>query len=94
MKRQEECMEIRILSRHGKGIREISRLMGISRNTVRKYLRSSSDKPHNLLKGKKRGSKLEPFRNYLEERINSALPHRLPSPILHHEIQGIVAVSV
>ncbi len=47
MKTQEECMEIRIVSRQGKGIREISRMMGISRNTVRKYMRSAVNEPVN-----------------------------------------------
>jgi len=38
-------MELRILSRQGKGIREISRMMGVSRNTVRKYLRAAQKEP-------------------------------------------------
>ncbi len=33
-------MEIRILSKHGKGVREIAREVGVSRNTVRRYLRA------------------------------------------------------
>lgn len=89
MKTEEECMEIRILSRQGKGIREISRLMGISRNTVRKYLRNTGDKPVHQAIGQKRGSKIEPFRGYLEQRIASALPHRLPSPVLYRELQAL-----
>jgi len=32
-------MEIRVLHRHGKGIREIARATGVARNTVRRYLR-------------------------------------------------------
>ena len=35
----ESAMEIRVLHRHGKGIREIARETGASRNTVRRYLR-------------------------------------------------------
>lgn len=89
MKTQEECMEIRILSRQGKGIREISRMMGISRNTVRKYMRSAVNKPVNKAIGKKRGSKLDPFQGYLEQRIASALPHRLPAPVLCRELQAM-----
>ena len=82
MKTEEECMEIRILSKQGKGIREISRVMGISRNTVRKYLRVKDGKPRKRSIGRKRGSKLDSFKPYLEERIKSALPHRMPSPVL------------
>lgn len=33
-------MEIRVLARQGKAVREIVRELGLSRNTVRKYLRS------------------------------------------------------
>ena len=35
----EEFMEIKILFRQGKSIREISRLLHVSRNTVRRYLK-------------------------------------------------------
>ena len=38
----EAAMEIRVLHRHGKGIREIARELGASRNTVRRYLRDES----------------------------------------------------
>ena len=33
----EEAVEIRVLSRQGKGIREIARALKVSRNTVRRY---------------------------------------------------------
>jgi Homeodomain-like domain len=36
----EEAVEIRVLSRQGKSIREIARMLEISRNTVRRYVRS------------------------------------------------------
>jgi len=36
---QEQAVEIRVMARQGKAIREISRYLGISRNTVRRYLR-------------------------------------------------------
>src|SRR5438874_2612193 len=35
----EAALEIRVLHRHGKSIREIAGEMGVSRNTVRRYLR-------------------------------------------------------
>jgi hypothetical protein len=35
----EAALEIRVLRRHGKGIREIARDTGVSQNTVRRYLR-------------------------------------------------------
>ncbi len=35
----EEAVEIRVLSRQGKSIREIARMLEVSRNTVRRYIR-------------------------------------------------------
>ena len=37
---EELALEIRILAKHGKGVREIAREVGVSRNTVRRYLRA------------------------------------------------------
>jgi transposase len=88
MKKKEECMEIRILSKQGKGIREISRIMGISRNTVRKYLRVSNKEPSYSQRPRRPG-KLDPFRGYLKDRIKAALPHRLPAPVIHREIKAM-----
>jgi transposase len=34
----EEAVEIQVLSRQGKSIREIARMLDVSRNTVRRYL--------------------------------------------------------
>ena len=62
---KEESMEIRILSRQGKGIREIKRLTGHSRNTIRKFLRSPQEPKYK--DRAKRPVKLDPFKKYLEE---------------------------
>lgn len=35
----EERMELEVLRKHGAGIRELARVTGWSRNTVRRYLR-------------------------------------------------------
>ena len=35
----EEAVEIRVLRSQGKSIREIARMLAVSRNTVRRYLR-------------------------------------------------------
>ena len=40
---KEGVMEIKILHRQGMAIRDIARQMGVSRNTVRKYLRSPAE---------------------------------------------------
>lgn len=38
----EQVVEIRVLHRHGTGIREIARETGLSRNTIRRYLRNEA----------------------------------------------------
>ena len=76
---REGYMEIRILSRQGKGIKEICRLTGHSRNTVRKYLRSDQAPTYGPRAA--RGSKLDPYKDYLRERVEAARPHRLPSTV-------------
>lgn len=82
---KEECMEVRILrDKQHKSIREITRITGLSRNTVRKYLRSRADPRYKARP--KRPSKLDPFKAFLEERVQAALPHRIPSPVLSREI--------
>lgn len=80
-------MEIQILSRQGKGIREIARITGLSRNTVRKHLRGEIEpgyKPRAARPGK-----LEPFKNYIRRRLNEARPDRLPASVLHREVEAL-----
>lgn len=84
---KEESMEIRILKRQEKSIREIRRITGHSRNTIRKFLRSSMEpgyKPRERKPGK-----LDPFKGFLEERMKAALPHRLPATVLTREIRAL-----
>jgi transposase len=84
---KEEYMEIKILKKQGKSIREISRVTGLSRNTIRKYLRSAAD-PKYRKRGKRPG-KLDPFKAFIEDRVKAALPHRLPAPVLTREIASL-----
>ena len=56
------------LKAKGKSIRAIARETGLSRNTVRKYLRAQGipeRKPH-----PKRGSKLNPYKDTIQELMN------------------------
>lgn len=85
---KEECMEIKILSeKQGKSIREIARITGHSRNTVRKFLRSAAEPRYK--QREKRPRKLDPFKGFLKERVKAALPHRLPAPVLAREIKSL-----
>lgn len=81
---EEEYMEIKILLRQGKSIREIALLMGLSRNTVRRYIRRGAEPCYPLRK--ERGSKLAPYRDYLRQRVKEAHPQWLPAVVLYREI--------
>ena len=81
----EVALEIRVLHRHSKGIREIARDTGSSRNTVRRYLRDESAgryKPR-----PPRVTKLDPFKNYVIERLTAAAPERIPASVLLRELR-------
>jgi transposase len=75
------------MARRGSGIREISRDLGISRNTVRRYLRepdvvSSSCRA-------RRAHKLDAFESFLRERVASASPEWIPATDLLEEIRAL-----
>lgn len=78
-------MEIRILARQGESIRQISRRTGLSRNTVRRYLRDEEARrygPRAL-----RPTKLDPYVEYVQERIAHARPDWIPATVLLREIR-------
>jgi transposase len=93
MLRLEGYVEIQVLKRQGKTIRAISAELGVSRNTVRKYLRSKA-KPR-AKERPARASKLDPFRAYLQDRVRQGLPDRIPASVLFREIseQGYTGKS-
>ncbi|MGC7880292.1 helix-turn-helix domain-containing protein, partial [Desulforudis sp. 1190] len=62
-----------IIELHGKGesIRAITRLLDVSRNTVRRYLREPGiPKPKPRAK---RGSKLDPYKDYIQKRLSEGV---------------------
>lgn len=85
---KEAIMEIKILTRQGMSIRAISRELGISRNTVRKYLRGKAVKPP-AHKGPVRSRKLGPYEEWLRKRVRNTHPVRLPATVLHREIAAM-----
>lgn len=84
----ETTLEIRILHRQGKSIRAIARELGISRETVRKYLRAPDLAP-SYGPRTPRPSKLDPFKGYLKMRIAEAAPRRLPATVYLRELWGL-----
>ena len=69
---QEQAVEVRVMARQGKGIREIAREMGISRNTVRRYLREGGTPTYKARSA--RPTKLDSYKDYLVERVRQARP--------------------
>jgi transposase len=82
----EEVMEIRVLHRQGMSIRGIVKTTGISRNVVRRYLRSP-EAPRYKLRAP-RPSKLDPFKDYVAERLRAAVPSRIPGTVLLIELRA------
>lgn len=82
---QEQTVEIRVLARQGHSIRRIARMMGVSRNTVRRYL-SEPDAPRYQPR-ELRPTKLAPHEAYLRGRVAQAHPIWLPATVLLREIR-------
>lgn len=78
-------MEIRVLAKHGKGIREIAREMGVSRNTVRRYLREPEAARYRSRPP--RPAKLDPYRAFIIERLAAAAPAIIPASVLLSELR-------
>jgi len=82
MLNQEEVVEMRVRAKRGESIRQLAQAMGMSRNTVRRYLRGGEAQR----KPSARASKLDPFKAYLIERIAQARPDWIAAPVLAREI--------
>lgn len=84
---QEGYVEIRVLHAQGYGIKAIGRELGVSRNTVRKYLRSETVPTFQAPAG--RSSKLDPYKDYLAARAAAAAPKWIPATVLFDEIKSL-----
>lgn len=84
---QERLVEIHVLHGQGNSIRAIAKQLGVSRNTVRRYLRDLTVVP-SYPDRSPRPTKLEPYKPYLLARIEAAKPHWIPATVLFSEIQA------
>lgn len=84
---QEQAVEIRVLARQGQSIRQIARTLGVSRNTVRRYLQQESVPRYRPRAP--RPTKLAAFLDYLRQRVAQAHPLWLPATVLMREIQAL-----
>lgn len=79
-------MDIQVLHRQGYGIRAIAKELGVSRNTVRRYLRDFTAAPTYPDRAP-RPTKLDPYKAYIADRIKAAEPHWIPASVLLEEIR-------
>lgn len=86
MLKEERVMEIKILHRQGQGIRAIARELGISRNTVRAYLRSQNKPVYPQRPS--RGSKLDRYKPYIRERLAAADLNWILATVIEREIRA------
>lgn len=82
---QEQAVEIRVLKRQGMGIRAIAKELGLSRGTVRRYLRDSSASRYGPREP--RPTKLGPYISYVLGRVEAARPKWIPATVLLREIR-------
>jgi transposase len=82
---QEAAVEIRVLARQGKSIRQVARDLGISRNTVRRYLRAREAPRYR--KRAPRAGKLDPFKTSVVARVHAASPAWIPAIVLLSELR-------
>lgn len=79
-------MIIKILHQQGLSQRAIARELGISRNTVKRYLENHADKP-SYKQRPRRPLKLDPYRDYIQKRIAEAAPVHLSAVVILREIR-------
>ena len=79
-------MEIEILHRQGHSLRAIAAQTGKAINTIRKYLEGGPPTPkaRPLVVGK-----LDPYRDYLDARVQAAHPDWIPATVLAREVQAL-----
>lgn len=79
----ETVMEIKIQHKQGMSSRAIARELGISRNTVKRYLRAQSEPPKYTPRPAV-ASLLDEYRDYVRQRIADAHPYKIPATVIAH----------
>ncbi|EGH8323566.1 ATP-binding protein [Salmonella enterica] len=82
----ETVMEIKILHKQGMSSRAIAREVGISRNTVKRYLQAKSEPPKYTPRPAV-ASLLDEYRDYIRQRIADAHPYKIPATVIAREIR-------
>src|SRR5690606_31831055 len=82
----EQAVEVQVLKRQRRSIRQIAKEMELSRNTVRRYLREQRAVKYGPRDA--RPCKLDPHKAHLKLRIEQAQPDWIPATVLLREIQA------
>jgi len=85
---KEELMKIQILHQQGLSQRAIAKQLGISRNTVKRYLRAKVDSPAYSARPKTT-SLLDLYKPFLHSRIAQAKPVHLSGVVLFRELKEL-----
>ncbi len=82
----EEYIVIHTLNKQGYSNRAIAKMLGIDRRTVAKRLQEEEMQGY-----KKRAypSKLDRYKEYIDKRLEQALPDRIPSSVILYEIEEL-----
>jgi len=83
---QEGLMKIKVLHQQGYSQRQIAKELGISRNTVRRYLNLNTLTPTYATRTKG-ASKLDLYKPFLHSRIAQAAPIHLSAVVLFREVK-------
>lgn len=81
----ETVMEIKILHMLGMSSRAIARKLGISCNTVKRYLRAQTEPPKYTPRPAV-ASLLDEYCDYIRQRIADAHPYKIPATVIAPEI--------
>jgi len=84
---QEGYVEIQVMHRQGMSIKAICRELGVSRNTVRRYIRS--ERVPEARERSAKPTKLDGYRGYLRARVEAAHPDWIPATVLFGEIAAL-----
>ncbi len=84
---QEGYVEIQVMHRQGMSIKAICRELGVSRNTVRRYIRS--ERVPEARERSAKPTKLDGHRGYLRARVEAARPDWIPATVLFGEIAAL-----
>src|ERR1700685_1351335 len=82
----EGAVEGRGLGREGRSIREIARMLEVSRSTVRRYVRGDG-LPH--YERETRPGKRDHYKQYVAERVRAAAPEWIPATVLLRELRAV-----